>query len=290
MSRILISVLTGLGAMFGWGTADFFANQASEKVGHFKTFFWTQVVGLSLIALLALLIPRSFHFSPLLLLFIIESGIAYALGYLFFYKGFEIGNVSVVSAVINLQTLFIVMIAFFVYGQRLTSIQIPAVLMLIIGVLLVSVNFKDLKKGKTSLLKGAKESFFGSVAFGIFYWPVNEYIVKRADWLVTNLFVKGVAIFAILIMAWLGKRVLKLEKVNNKVKAMLIAIGLLDTFGILSQSFGYSVGDSIIISPISSALTIVTVSLAVIFLKEKLTKIQVLGIAMAVIGIVMISL
>src|SRR3989344_8432654 len=106
MSKTLISILGGLGGMFGWGTSDFFANSASEKVGHNKAFFWSQVAGLALILLFVVFTAPSFAITPFLLGLTIFCGVAYALGYLLFYKGFEIGNVSVISATINLQVLF----------------------------------------------------------------------------------------------------------------------------------------------------------------------------------------
>jgi hypothetical protein len=41
MDKTIISIISGLGGMFGWGTSDFFANLSSDKIGHFKTFFWS---------------------------------------------------------------------------------------------------------------------------------------------------------------------------------------------------------------------------------------------------------
>jgi uncharacterized membrane protein len=52
-------------------------------------------------------------------------------------------------------------------------------------------------------------------------------------------------------------------------------------------NWGLTIGDVILIVPISSAVTIVTVTLALIFLKERITKKQCLGIAMAIIGIIL---
>ena len=54
MSPIILSILAGLGGMFGWGTSDFFAGLFSKKIGHFKTFFWSQTAGLVFAALLIL--------------------------------------------------------------------------------------------------------------------------------------------------------------------------------------------------------------------------------------------
>ena len=58
----------------------------------------------------------------------------------------------------------------------------------------------------------------------------------------------------------------------------------------MSTNVGMMVGDSILVVPISSALTVVTILLAIVFLKEKLSKIQVVGILMTLVGIVMTAL
>ncbi|NCS32019.1 EamA family transporter [bacterium] len=64
-------------------------------------------------------------------------------------------------------------------------------------------------------------------------------------------------------------------------------VGIMEAVGVLSTSFGVSIGDSIIVAPIASALTIVTISLAMIFLKERVTKTQGMGIVITVIGIIL---
>ena len=52
MSAAIISLLSGLGGMFGWGIYDFFAGVYSKKIGPFKTFFWSQLAGLIFVILL----------------------------------------------------------------------------------------------------------------------------------------------------------------------------------------------------------------------------------------------
>jgi uncharacterized membrane protein len=51
-------------------------------------------------------------------------------------------------------------------------------------------------------------------------------------------------------------------------------------------NYGLTIGDAILITPIASALSIVTITLAIIFLKEKVTKLQGVGIVTAIIGII----
>jgi bacterial/archaeal transporter family protein len=292
MNNTLLSVLAGLGGMFGWGTSDFLANISSEKFGHTRTFFYSQIVGTILFGLLAIWKAASFGFSPFLVFLLLVSGVAYAAGYLLFYRGFEIGNVSVVSAIINLQNVFIVFIAFFLFNQRITSIQIPALMLLLVGATLVSVNVRDLKKGKLSLLLGVKETILAAILFGIFFWPVNQYIVRNSDWLAANFITKCIALITVLVISFLTKEKLSYPRESNGTSnlILLVSIGLLEALAILSVSGGLTIGNAIIINPVASALTLVTVGLALIFLKEKISLIQGVGILSTVVGIVVMSL
>lgn len=286
MDRTLLSILAGLGGMLGWGTSDFLANSASEKVGHSKAFFWSQIAGLVLIIVLLLIITPSFAIAPYLLVLSVLGGIFYALGYLFFYKAFEIGNISVVSSVVNLQVIFIIIISL-LRGQSLTHLQIPGFALLLVGVTLVSVNFNDLRKRSVSLLRGVKETLIATLMFGVFYWPLNEFIVEKADWLAISFITKLTAVIVVFLISLFNSQSMAIQKVTRKLVVLIVAVGLLEAVGVLSATFGQSYGDGIIVGPISSALTIVTVGLAMVFLKERITKIQGIGIVLVIIGIVM---
>ncbi len=287
MDRTLLSILAGLGGMLGWGTSDFLANSASEKVGHTKALFWSQMAGAILITILFLIFLPNFSMPLHLLLLTFLGGVVYALGYLFFYKAFEIGNVSVISAVSNLHVLFIIAVSFFIRGQELTILQIPALAILLAGVTLVSLNFKELKDGKLSLLRGVKEVLIAAVLFGVIYWPLNEFIAEQANWIVVSLITKLIAILAVFVFMSMKKEKISVVGSSRRLVLLLAAIGVLEAIAVLSVTFGQSYGEGIIVAPISSALTVVTVGLAVIFTKERINNIQGLGIAMVVVGIVL---
>ncbi|WKZ30006.1 MAG: DMT family transporter [Candidatus Dojkabacteria bacterium] len=286
MNKTLLSILAGLGGMFGWGTSDFLANNSSEKIGHSKTFFWSQVAGFVTIIAVAIFMAPNLHLPGIFFPLAIFCGIAYALGYLFFYKGFEIGNVSVISAVINLQVLFVIIISLF-RGQELSLLQVPAIIILLIGVLVVSTNFDDLKKGTVSLLAGVRETFIAAVIFGVFYWPVNEFIVEQVDWLTVGLITKFIALIVVFGLSLFQKQSLEIKNIQPKLILLLASVGILEAIGVLSATFGQSYGDGVIVAPISSALTVVTVALAMIFSKEKITRFQLAGIALVVFGIIL---
>ena len=52
MSLSIISLLCGLGGMFGWGIYDFLGGVYSKQIGPFKSIFWSQLAGVGFMLLL----------------------------------------------------------------------------------------------------------------------------------------------------------------------------------------------------------------------------------------------
>ena len=67
-------------------------------------------------------------------------------------------------------------------------------------------------------------------------------------------------------------------------------MGIIEAAAVALVNYGLTIGDAILITPIASALSIVTIALAIIFLKDKVTKIQSLGMAAAIAGIIVTAL
>lgn len=276
--------------MLGWGTSDFLANSSADQIGHRRTLFWSQLAGLGLVFLGCLILQPWLPLQLWQLALVICLGVIYALAYSLFYQGFEKGNVSVVSAVINLQTVFIVGISFFLRGQQLSLLQWPALGLILLGITLVSVKLEELHHGGLALLNGVKETLLSAVLFGVLYWPLSEVLIEQTNFLLVTLLVKVVAILTVVGMAWRVKSSLLPPVSTTKLWLTLTAVGLLEAVGVLSVNLGMQYGDAIIVAPIASALTVVTISLAVIFLKERLSRVQVAGIVLTMTGILLTTL
>jgi len=271
--------------MFGWGIYDFLGGVYTKQIGPFKSFFWSQLAGL--ISALVLLFAFSISLNlPILVIILLPiAAILYSGGYLFFFKGFEIGNVSIVAATMNLWAVFTMLFAFIFMGQRLSTIQTLGVLMIITGVTFASVNWSDIRNQRFQLSSGVKEAVLGAFFFGIF-WNVSEVISEEIGWLLTTLFVKFGIILFLLLFSFIIKRELALTETATKTKRMVALMGIIEAGAVAVVNYGLTIGDAILITPIASALSIVTITLAVIFLKDKVTKLQGLGIITAITGII----
>jgi transporter family protein len=289
MNTTILSVLTGVIGMFGWGIYDFLGGVFAKQLGAFKSFFWSQLAGLISVLLLALIFTTSINAPILVIILFPIAAMVYSAGYLFFFKGFEIGNVSIVAATMNLWAVFTMLFAFIFMGQRLSTIQTLGVLLIISGVTLASINWSDIRNQKFRLSSGVKEAVLGAFFFGVF-WNISEIISEEVGWLLTTLFVKlGIVLF-LLIFSFLVKREIGLTEATAKTKYTVVLMGVVEAGAVAVVNFGLTIGDAILITPIASALSIVTITLAIIFLKDKVTKLQGLGIITAIVGIIVTAL
>lgn len=116
MSATLLSILLGIGGMVGWGIYDFLGGVFAKQIGAFKSLFWSQLAGFISTLLLAIIIKSNVNASVLIILLSLFAAILYSAGYLFFFKGFEIGNVSIIAATMNLWAVFTMLFAFIFMG------------------------------------------------------------------------------------------------------------------------------------------------------------------------------
>jgi len=272
--------------MFGWGIYDFLGGVFAKQIGAFKSYFWSQLAGLISVLLLALVFTSGVHASIPVIILSAIAAIIYAAGYLLFFKGFEIGNVSIVAAAMNLWAVFTMLFAFIFMGQRLSSMQTVGVLLIISGATLASLHWSDIKDQKFQLSAGVKEAVLGAFFFGVF-WNISEIISEEIGWLPTTLFVKFGMILFLLIFSFLAKRELNLSRATAQTKYMVALMGVIEAGAVALVNYGLTIGDAILITPIASALSIVTITLAIIFLKDKVTKLQGVGIVTAIAGIIL---
>ncbi len=286
MDSTVTSLLSGLGGMFGWGLYDFFAGVYAKKTGFYKTFFWSQLAGCLFIILLVSALSIDLEISLLAIILIPVASLFYSAGYLFFMKGLEIGNISIIAAIMNLWAVFTIFIAFIFMDQRLSTLQSAGVLMIISGSVFASLNWNAIKNKNFQISKGVKETVTGAFFFGSF-WNISEVISKETGWLQATLFIKTGIVLLLLLFSFLIKQEIYLTKATSRTKLMFVLMGITEAGAVTIVNFGLTIGDAILITPIASALSVVTIMMAVIFLKDKILKLQCLGIIITISGIIL---
>ncbi len=284
-------IIAGLLSMIFWGTAIFLAALASRKLGSVLTLFWMQLFGFLVAIIYFFLNYNSFVFTGILnqIPILIVIAILQVIAYLSFYKGLEKGDVSLVSPIGATWGLVVVILSVIFFKEVLSVTQISAVALIILGVVLLSVNIKDmLTEKKFKLLMGVKEGIIAMLG-----WGISLFLLvlpgKELGWFLPAF------IFRFFVLLILGGYMLfsKKQFVPKSIKFpiwLLILIGIFDIGGFFSYSFGVMGEYASIVAPIGSAFALVTVILAKLFLKEKLDISKIIGICGIVCGLILISI
>jgi drug/metabolite transporter (DMT)-like permease len=284
-----IPVLAGLATAFCWGTADYLSRYQSEKVGHYRTVLYSQFT--TLLVLVVLLPGFGIGPGPFLLpvLALVAAGVVNFTAFIFLYRAFHKGVVSVVAPIAYTYPAVTVALSAVVLGATISPPQAAAIAAVIAGVVLLSTRFSDLRayihgRGPPNATAGVGSAvacsvLFGGVYIGIGYAAPTVSLVLPA--LVLRVVATGLG-FAFAPVLRYDPRPSRLAISNTViVMSVLEAAGLLlFTYGILAA------GASL---PIVAALSGMGGGIATFYglrlLKERLEWNQSLGVAIALIAI-----
>jgi drug/metabolite transporter (DMT)-like permease len=287
---LAMGVFAGLLAMSCWGTAIFLAAIAARKLGNVLTLFWMQLFGF--LAGLGYFFFNFnsfvFTFVPKNVLLLIAVAVLQAVAYLAFYRGLEKAEVSLVGPVGAAWGLVVALLGVIFLKETLNTSQALAIVLIIIGIALLSVNLKDLiRSKKVGLLVGVREGIIAMLGWGVSLFLL-VIATKDLGWfLPAFIFRFFVLLILVLYIASLKKTFIP-KSIKFPLK-LLFAIGIFDIGGFFSYSFGVSSAYASIVAPIGSAFALVSVILAKIFLREKIDLGKSLGILAIVGGLVLMS-
>ena len=267
-----MGLISGLLTMFFWGIAIFFAALASRKVGNILTLFWMQVFGFLVGAIYflfnvnALSFNHVIQFLPTLLIIALFQVIAY----LAFYKGLQKGQVTLVSPLGASWSLITAILSIIFFREVLRINKLFAILLIMIGIIVISVNLKNLIRNKSlQLLTGVKEGIISMLGWGISLFLLIS-VTKELGWFLPA-FIFRFLILLLLTTYILYSKKSPLPKTDNFPWSTLLLIGLFDILAFFTYSLGVSSAYGSIVAPVSSANTLVTIVLSMIFLKEKMS-------------------
>jgi len=288
---ISLGIFYGIIALFGWGLADFFAKRVIDKTGDFKALFWMQLLSMIPFFALYLIADGRFNFPLKDYLMFILISILGVVGYFFFYRAVKLGNISIISPIQASYVVLTVILAVIFLGERLIAEQTISIAIVFIGLIMTGINFTALKSlRKVELLSGVKEDLISAGCFG-FHFIFIGIMVAKYGWLVPVFFFRVFNVIFLLIYTFLFKQNFKIKLTTRESYIYLLfpLIVIFDIAAILGYSLGVNSEYVSIVTPVALSFPLVTVTLASIFYKERLDKIQLAGIALLISGIVLLS-
>ncbi len=198
-----LGILFAITAMLSWGVADFLAKKAIDKIGYKTSILLNQVIAFVPILLVAVLFFKMPFFSAGLVGIIVLSGVTGVIGYVFMYRGFGKGNVSVVAPITASWSVITALLAFFLFAETLTPLQIVGIVAVFTGIFFASTNFSELKKSikQGRWAAGAVDALIAMVAWGISYALLKP-ITSAVGPIMALLLIKIIAVGAL--FSWTG--------------------------------------------------------------------------------------
>jgi transporter family protein len=280
-----IGILFGLIAMAGWGIADFIVARAVRKASTFTIFIWSQAIGLSLY------VPMLFVFKVIQAPSLVAMGTIlvagfFAIGaYLSYYKGLQVGKVSLIAPISACWAIVTVVLSSFFLNESLSSFQILAVSLAIFGAIMVSFRWKDMRKlNFRNGAVGIKYAFVAMMGWALYY-SLLDLLVSELSWFLPVLFVRLVAVFYLFTYAWATKRNIAFPK---GVTLMVVLTGFLEFISFFSYGIGIDSEYTAIVAPISATSPVVTITLAKLSFGETLDPNQKIGIVAVLISLVLL--
>ncbi len=290
LSSILIAILFGLGAMLGWGSADFFSKKAIDKVGYAKAMFYMQLSGIFPLLLITLLKPTVLvSITSITLVKLAIFALIYIIAYLFLYLAFEKGQLSIVSPVGSSWSAFAMLFSILIFHEQLSLNIIFWLIIIILGILILSTDLQSLKqdiKNIKNFRAGTLYALAEALIIGL-YIPFYDNFISNSQ--LNPFFILLIFRIFMTIYAFIYAFIIKKQKITISLQdlKLLIFAGFLDVFAYSSFTLGLNLTNhTSIVSVLSATFTIPTIILAQIFLKERITKEQLIGIGLIVAGIV----
>lgn len=283
----MLAIFLALIAFVGWGVGDVFSAVGSRKIGAYSLVFWTSIYGLIFTTLYAPFAQNIFlNLSPEILLFNVLIVLLTASSWYLFNKALIIGNPTIVGTIAASFPAFVVILSLIFFKETITRGQIIAVMIIFAGIILTSLDLRIFKKG-FKIDRGIILAFITMMVWSIYFTfvriPIEEY-----GWYLTSLVFYVVSSIFYLIVVKLRKIKIVHPIKNKGFKPLLISSLFLvvATFGINSA---LSLGQSSIVAPIAGSYPALFAVVSYMVFKEKISKQQIAGIVLSLIGIIALS-
>lgn len=279
-------VVFGLIALLGWSLGNIAATKAVRGGSTLQAAMLGQVIGFILLCAAALLYGKwetiETHFLVILILI---GGMSVPL-YWLLYQSFAKGKLAVVVPISSSFAVPTVLVSILFFGERLAAQQTVAIIAIVIGTVLLAIQWKAKLHRADFLTPGAGYALIVAILWAIQFSLIG-YVVSSVHWLQATLIAQGVSAAGLTLWFMLSNE--QFSRARPMVVFSSLA-GILETIAFLAFNIGSSVDLTSIVAPIASATVLVTVPVAMLTLRERPNVWQWIGGALTVTGVIVLSL
>jgi drug/metabolite transporter (DMT)-like permease len=283
-SPIILPLILSLIPMICWGTMDFLGSRMAKQTNAIIGLFLAQFLGLLMLFPLIPFIKE--QLSQPLTIFIVA--LFPFLAWISYLKATKKGIVSVLGPVSRTGFLVSSFLGIIFLQEHITTLKLISFILILCGGLFLTFEWKSIKKIKqTRLFSGVPLALLAAILIGInlfFTAPLS----RINGWYYTTLVSRlGVTLYSLVFLLLSFKSTIgPWKQFPWKIS---LGIALVDVIGLGVYNFAVTRYEVSYVSVIASCATLVTIVLARLFLKEKLTKIQIISVITMLLGIIFLQ-
>ena len=277
-----MTIALSLLAAIIYGTADFCGGLATRRTPMFTVAVISQASGFLLLLILLPFTPS--HTVASDYVFGALAGVCGALGVALLYHALSIGTMGIVSPITAVLAAAFPLVFGAIRGERLSLLEGLGLLLALVAIVMISLSVDPSGEREIST-KGVREAIFTGFVFGGFFILLS-YTHPAAG--LHNLLAARISSIAFLLVAAFATRT---NLVPNRADIpLIVGTGLLDMTANILYVVATFYGYLSIAAVLTSLYPASTVFLARVVLGERLGRTQKAGVAIALAGVVLISL
>jgi len=276
----IAAVLLALGSAAAWGIADFSGGMVSRRLPTIAVTVVSQAAGFA--ALLVVYAARGAPFDTAAFLLGLAAGAGGGAGLAAFYRALAVGTMSVVSPLVACGAVvpFALSLA---AGRRPTAVELAGAAVALVGAVLASTE--ERRAGERDRGRAVVLAVVAAVALGLFLYFLG--LGSRHGGALPALLGARVGSLALLVSLGSVRR----EPLGVPFGSLpaVAAVGLFDVGANALFALASSRGLLALVSVLGSLYPVVTVLLAHLVLGERLTRLQLGGVGVALAGVAAVS-
>ncbi len=287
MSNNFLGVTFALIALFSWGFGDFFIQRSTRVIGVWKSLFYNDLIAIFLITPFVYKELGNLNFNNIALFLLISIvGIFAAL---FDFTALKQGKIAIVEPLLGIELPITVILGLTIAHEKLTIIQLILIALVFIGVLLAITSRNKNNYRHRVFERGVIFAGLGAIAMAFINFLVGV-SSQTSSPLMTIWFFSVIP--AIICSIYLGlKGELKTFKSDFKNHFKVIfKQSVVDNLAWVAYAFSTTYIPIAIATTISESYIAIAVFLGIFVNREKLRPYQVVGVILAIIGVITLSL
>ncbi len=275
-----LATLLALGSSVLWGVADFAGGLLSRRLPAVSVAVVSQAAGFVALLVALAVVGGDLDGRSLALGFL--AGLGGGIGLAAFYKALSLGTMSIISPVVACGAVvpFVIAVA---TGERPSALAVVGAALALGGAVLASLEERhDVASDRA---RAVALAVLAAVALGLFTYFLG--LGSREGSALSTLVGARIGSLSILLVLALAMRAP--VRIGRRWLLAVAAVGLCDVAANALLAVAATKGLIALVAVLGSLFPVVTVLLALVFLGERLTRVQAAGVGVALGGVIVLS-